>query len=134
MRAQRKIETAPRLVSRPYDPGEDAVLLHGAVTGRGFASMAREIDRSEKSVRERIRALRTKGFLPANDPRPAAVDDQPDAPVGMGAPIILHNDRELVRSTRAEGGFPRALAVNGRTFWVNGNGEQWQHTPEGAAQ
>lgn len=115
--------------SRPYDPGEDLILRKGAGAGRTYADMAREIGRSEKSVRERTRILRIKGFIIGYEPGRKKSCDAAAASYGPCVPFNLVNDGKLIAATLAEGGFPLPVSLNGRTFWINADGGAWRHTP-----
>lgn len=115
--------------SRPYDPGEDLALRKAAANGQTYAATARELGRSEKSVRERTRILRMKGFIVGYEPTRSSCDTA-SASLAPGAPFHLVNDDKLIEATLAEGGFPLPVALNGRTFWINANGGAWRHTPD----
>lgn len=117
--------------SRPYDPGEDLALRKAAAIAQSYAETARELGRSEKSVRERTRILRIKGFIVGYDPVRKNSPDDAGASFGPCVPFNLINDGKLIEATLAEGGFPLPVSLNGRTFWINANGGAWRHTPEG---
>lgn len=116
--------------SRPYDPGEDLALRKAAANGQTYAATSRELGRSEKSVRERTRILRRKGFIVGYEPTRSSCDAV-SASYGPCVPFNLINDGKLIKATMAEGGFPLPVALNGRTFWINANGGAWRHTPGG---
>lgn len=44
----------------------------------------------------------------------------------MGVPLKLDNDKKLVDACLAEGGFPRAVVIDGLTFWVDHNNREWR--------
>lgn len=44
-----------------------------------------------------------------------------------GVPLKLHGDDALVSACMAEGGFPRAVVHQGKTFWVGSDGNPWRH-------
>lgn len=119
-----------RPAARPYDPSEDEALRQAAINGRTYAETAREIDRSEKSVRARTVVLRVKGFIVGYEPTRSSCD-KPSKSEAPGVPFTLANDAKLIEATRAEGGFPQAVTLGARTFWVTQTGSAWVHTPEG---
>lgn len=124
------IPTPMKVRSRPYDPGEDLILRKGA-GDRTYADLARELGRSEKSVRERTRILRVKGFIVGYEPGRKKGCDEVTASVGPCVPFVLANDNKLIEATLAEGGFPLPVSLNGRTFWINADGGAWRHIPGG---
>lgn len=117
--------------SRAYDPGEDLILRKGAGADRTYADLARELGRSEKSVRERTRVLRVNGFIVGYAPGTKKRCDDGGTSFGLCVPFNLVNDDKLVARTLAEGGFPLPVPLNGRTFWVNADGGAWRHMPGG---
>lgn len=81
--------------------------------------------RSPRAVRGHIGALRRAGRLPKS----WTVDDRRAAAPPLAIvqpPLQLANDNVLVSLCLRAGGFPRAVVVNGSTYWLNHEDRQWR--------
>ena len=105
--------------SRPYTKAEDETILKRMSEGWGYLRISRDIDRTWRSVSSRIR------ILPRRANSPETSDDE--------KPIELSRDDQLVAACLAQGGFPRAEVINGKTYWINYRNALWGSPMEGAA-
>jgi hypothetical protein len=82
------------------------------------------LGRSPRSIRGQIGALRRDRRLPkawdVDDARAAA----PPLSI-VSPPLHLANDNALVSLCLRAGGFPRAVVLNGSTYWLNHEDRQW---------
>lgn len=83
------------------------------------------LGRSPRSIRGQIGALRRDRRLPkawdVDDARAAA----PPLAI-VQPPLELSNDNALVSLCIRAGGFPRAVSINGSTYWLNHEDRQWR--------
>lgn len=86
---------------------EDDAFLSDNSTRMSVKKLAAELCRGEDAVRNRQIRLGVGTESP-------------------GVPIKLDGDDELVAACMAEGGFPRAVVLNGKTFWVGLDGYPWR--------
>ena len=83
------------------------------------------LGRSPRAVRGHIGALRRSGRLPKS----YTVDDRRAAAPPLAIvqpPLQLANDNVLVSLCLRAGGFPRAVNINGLTYWLNHEDRQWR--------
>ena len=83
------------------------------------------LGRSARAVRGHIGALRRAGRLP----KCWTIDDRRAAAPPLSIvqpPLHLANDNALVSLCLRAGGFPRAVVLNGSTYWLNHEGLQWR--------
>jgi hypothetical protein len=93
--------------------------------GEGFkpGQIATAMGLQVKSISSRMVTLRKEGRLPGYISKPIS-----DA-ISLVPPITLREDDSLVSRCLSEGGFPTAVSLAGRTFWIKADGSQWAHTP-----
>jgi hypothetical protein len=83
------------------------------------------LGRSPRVVRGHIGALRRAGRLP----KCWTIDDRRAAAPPLSIvqpPLHLANDNALVSLCLRAGGFPRAVVLNGSTYWRNHEDRQWR--------
>ncbi len=113
--------------SPAYSDDETETLITLLTAGFDTAVVAKIMKRSVDSVRVKASKLRAEAKLDRLPGRPAPQSAGASAASDPG--ISLSNDQALVRACRVEGGFPQAITLHSRTFWIRSDGSQWSHTP-----
>jgi len=108
-----------------YEPHEDTLICRMVAGQRALQDIAAALERSEKSVQQRIHVLRKAGDIAGYSPRRKVLEVEQS--VSLTPPLELRLDDDLVRTVRRLGGFPRAEVVGGRTFWLTHDNRQWQY-------
>lgn len=109
-----------------YSDDEDATIIRMIAEGAKPGQIAEAIGRSPSSASVRIFRLRQAGRIP---PGKGWVAKDYLSPVSWTPAIVLHNDDKLVKACVAQGGFPKAIAYAGKTYWLNADNGPWQHKP-----
>lgn len=110
-----------------YSEAEDAEVIAAARLRVPQEVTAEKLGRSSKSIQQRVFILRREGRIPRYDGARLSVAVSTALSANPG--IDLGRDDRLVDACLAEGGFPTAYTFRGRTYWLNGGLEPWQHQP-----
>lgn len=121
---------------RPWTNEEDSQII-GCEKYKGSRQLlAKSLGRTHNAVEHRIGALRAAGLLPPvvtsaqrSGQRHRGYANIGEPPTSIGPGITLNKDQDLVLACLAAGGFPRAVVLDGRTFWIRPDGAPWAHTP-----
>lgn len=105
-----------------YSAEEDDLVVAMINDHASYRGIGKKIGRNEKSVAARVWRLRQEGRLRRTS------KTRQIGPGIVGEPALaLMDDDLLVRTTLAEGGFPRAVATPIGTVWADHRGLLWQH-------
>ena len=108
-----------------YTEAEDLKLIQFVRQDLSQAEMSKQISREPRSIRARIGILRRNGIIPRPGVPPKS--SLPEGKViSMSPPLVLANDDRLVERCVSAGGFPRAVSINGSTYWLNHEDRQWR--------
>jgi|GEM_PF-1972514 len=109
-----------------YTDAEDVKLIQLVRHGADYAEMSAALDREPRSVRARIGVLRRKGIIPRPSVPPKTSLPEGKVVSMTTPPLVLANDDRLVERCLRAGGFPRAVSINGLTYWLNHEDRQWR--------
>ena len=108
----------------PFTESDLDRIVSLTLAGRTSQEIGAVLGRSPRSIRGQVGALRRNCRLPrahdVNDRRAAV------SPLTGQPPLVLDNDNVLVSLCVSAGGFPRAVIVEGSTFWLNHEDRQWR--------
>ena len=109
-----------------YTDAEDVKLIQLVRRDADYAEMSAALNREQRSVRARIGVLRRNGHIPRPSVPPKTSLPEGKVVSMTTPPLVLANDDKLVERCVSAGGFPRAVSINGSTYWLNHEDRQWR--------
>lgn len=113
---------------KPYSADELETLRTLYLARVALAKIAEKLGRSRWSVEKRLSDMRRNGEL-SEDPSRRGTLHGHHINIKPEPPVRLRDDDRVIRDCLAQGGFPRATVINGKTYWLNADNGPWRHTP-----
>lgn len=109
-----------------YTEAEDMKLAQLVRQGLCYADISKQTGRQPRSIRARVGILRRHGTIPRPNVPPKSSLPEGKVVSMTTPPLVLANDDKLVERCVRAGGFPRAVVLNGSTYWLNHEDRQWR--------
>ena len=116
------------MAANAYNDHQNRTLLALLLAGQDVDTIARIMDRTPASILRKATIFRDDGLLKVA-PKGTAIRNFAPRTAANDPGITLKGDDALVEDCLNEGGFPTAVVLDRRTFWVRPDGRQWAHTP-----
>ena len=113
------------MTPQPFSESDLDQIVKLTLDGCSSQEIGAVLGRSPRAVRGHIGTLCRSGRLPKS----WTVDDRRAAAPPLAIiqpPLQLANDNVLVSLCLRAGGFPRAVVVDGSTYWLNHEDRQWR--------